>query len=440
MNIRKSSLAGLLLAGIISMFCSCSPTTGSAGPDNIILLSGNATGIKCQMPVSIGDVATDIGTKSIRFSEALAPGRITDMQVYEDYSFLQDDMGRIFCIEDDSIVNVLCLSADGADSTRILSCTYSPSRKTLYVTKENEAAILCYSVPSFRQTGTLDITGYDKKITCIDDDLLIFEGYKNSYKFTSVAGSPVIPPSYQSYDLYRYRLDTGAMDSINANSMICYSMFSTRCISRDNNGTYISLPGFISRAIQYNAETLEDAYLVQFGDNRMGRLHGFPDDKRNIFYNDLAYMIGDTTIAEHYIPIGCNLFHCDNDRKSFWIGDNRESAQLGKKDTLSSRYLYAICNEDNLCMEYTVFIPVKENGTFNLKDFHDIVPLCMHDGYTYCVFQGNRQELSALLNVPYPCDPDYELAPTAAVILDLAPEDRSSLIVLRAKFGTRIMK
>ena len=132
--------------------------------------------------ITFENIATDIDSLSIRYdTSSVTVGRICDMQVYDDYSFIADDAEQIFCIQNDTITGTLAPFGEERDSTsHITGWTYSPERKTLYLSLNGDLPVLCYDVPSMTLTDTLLIASGEKKLAWTNGSLLVLAPSKTS--------------------------------------------------------------------------------------------------------------------------------------------------------------------------------------------------------------------------------------------------------------------
>lgn len=398
MNISKLTTTALI-AGLVLASC------GQKEPQSGILVDDTK-----YQTITLEDMASELEVFKIRTDPSLLTGECEDMQVHDDYIFLSD-YERVYCIENDSVIGVLDKRGRGhGEYTDIGRWGYLPEKNVLYVW--NNKSMLYYSVPDFQfirkeDSELIPEAFYGDESFFIDNDmadsLATIHFWLSKRSNTTGQKTRLMPISY---------LSNGFLDG---NQQITVS----------DDGIYFSVCGRNNKLMLYDGSGLREVASVRYDDKfaipeKIDRYEGLNLDlsvsngtlaeEMNKLTEYNAYFHNEDENAKRAFGCFCPTFA--DESWSFW--------HFHHESQLYATF-YTIVNGTEAC-NYLITIP----GLAEMDEPATFAPCTMHDGYVYCLYQGNREMLT---------DPDTEPSPLASRILELAPDsnDDDALIVLRAR-------
>lgn len=285
---------------------------------------------------------------------------------------LDENLQTLYYVVDNRVVSKLKTVGRGPREYRnITDIAYSSADKTLYAYSPDRQSIYCYKMPGFEFAGKRDLKQDVNAMILLDDKNLLLTGYD----YDSCAQSGI----------YRYNLESGAIDRIIENNYVGNTYTSTSSFCKKDGRVYFVMPGSGNTIYQYNGTALQPFARIDYGS------FNFDNDLCNIDGSKTEDMIKYFSYTEEKdFAIGCYFLDVNGSSITYW-----HSPHISKK----YRKYYTVCKGEE-SRNYSISI-----ASLNYKYF----PMMIENGVYTTIIQGDWESK---------IKPDEPLSPLAQRIVE----------------------
>ena len=294
--------------------------------------------------VWLDDIATDIDIQPIVADYPLETF-LTICGNDSEFVALDENLQTLYYVVDNRVMSKLKTVGRGPrEYQNITGIAYSLADKTLYAYSPDRQSIFCYQMPSFEFAGQRDFKLDVNAMILLDDKYLLLTGYD----YDSCANSGI----------YRYNLESGAIDRIIENNYVGNTFTSTSSFCKKGGNVYFVIPGSGNTIYQYNGTALQPYARIDYGsfnfDNDLCSIDGnkTEDMLKYFSYTDEK----DFAIGGYYLDVNDSTI-------TYWhhphIGKKYRSYYTVCKDGESYNYSISIAG-----LNYTLFPMMIENGVY----------------------------------------------------------------------------
>lgn len=321
--------------------------------------------------VWLDDIATDIDIHPIVADYPLETF-LTICGSDSEFVALDENLQTLYYVVDNRVVSKLKTVGRGPrEYQNITGIAYSLADKTLYAYSPDRQSIYCYKMPGFEFAGKRDLKQDVNAMILLDDKNLLLTGYD----YDSCAQSGI----------YRYNLESGAIDRIIENNYVGNTYTSTSSFCKKDGRVYFVMPGSGNTIYQYNGTALQPFARIDYGS------FNFDNDLCNIDGNKTEDMIKYFSYTEEKdFAIGCYFLDVNGSSITYW-----HSPHISKK----YRKYYTVCKGEK-SRNYSISI-----AGLNYKLF----PMMIENGVYTTIIQGDWESK---------IKPDEPLSPLAQRIVE----------------------
>ena len=294
--------------------------------------------------VWLDDIATDIDIQPIVADYPLETF-LTICGNDSEFVALDENLQTLYYVVDNRVMSKLKTVGRGPrEYQNITGIAYSLADKTLYAYSPDRQSIFCYQMPSFEFAGQRDFKLDVNAMILLDDKYLLLTGYD----YDSCANSGI----------YRYNLESGAIDRIIENNYVGNTFTSTSSFCKKGGNVYFVIPGSGNTIYQYNGTALQPYARIDYGsfnfDNDLCSIDGnkTEDMLKYFSYTDEK----DFAIGGYYLDVNDSTI-------TYWhhphIGKKYRSYYTVCKDGESYNYSISIAG-----LNYKLFPMMIENGVY----------------------------------------------------------------------------
>ena len=292
----------------------------------------------------LDDIATDVDIQPIVADYPLETFH-TICGSGSEFVALDENAQTMYYVVDNRVVSKLKTVGRGPREYRnIIDIAYSAADKTLYAYSPDRHSIYCYRMPGFEFIGQCDFKLDVNAMILLDDKNLLLTGYD----YDSCANSGI----------YRYNLESGAIDRIIEANYISKTYTSTSSFCKKDGRVYFVMPGFGNTIYQYNDTALQPYARIDYGS------FNFDNDLCSIDGNKTEDMLKYFSYTEEKdFAIGSYYLDVNDSTITYW-----HHPHIGKK----YRSYYTVCKEGesrnysiNIAgLKYKLFPMMIENGVY----------------------------------------------------------------------------
>lgn len=321
--------------------------------------------------VWLDDIATDIEIQPIVADYPLETFH-TICGSGSEFVALDENAQTMYYVVDNRVVSKLKTVGRGPREYRnIIDIAYSAADKTLYAYSPDRHSIYCYRMPGFEFIGQCDFKLDVNAMILLDDKNLLLTGYD----YDSCANSGI----------YRYNLESGAIDRIIEANYISKTYTSASSFCKKSGIVFFAMPGSGNTIYKYDGTVPQPYARIDFG------RFNFDNDLFSIDGNKVEDLIKYARYTdEKDFAIGCYFLDVNGSSITYW-----HSPHISKK----YRKYYTVCKGSE-CHNYSIRI-----AGLNLKVF----PMMIKNGVYTTIIDGDRESK---------IKPDEQLSPLAEKIVE----------------------
>ncbi|MBO7145070.1 MAG: 6-bladed beta-propeller [Salinivirgaceae bacterium] len=213
---------------------------------------------------------------------------------------LDENVQTLYYVVDNHVVSKLKTVGRGPREYRnIIDIAYSAADKTLYAYSPDRRSIYCYRMPGFEFIGQCDFKLDVNAMILLDDKNLLLTGYD----YDSCANSGI----------YRYNLESGAIDRIIEANYISKTYTSTSSFCKKGGNVYFVIPGSGNTIYQYNGTALQPYARIDYGS------FNFDNDLCSIDGNKTEDMLKYFSYTEEKdFALGCYFLDVTGSTITYW--------------------------------------------------------------------------------------------------------------------------
>ena len=321
--------------------------------------------------VWLDDIATDVDIQPIVADYPLETFH-TICGSDSEFVALDENLQTLYYVVDNRVVSKLKTVGRGPREYRnIIDIAYSAADKTLYAYSPDRQSIYCYKMPGFEFAGKRDLKQDVNAMILLDDKNLLLTGYD----YDSCANSGI----------YRYNLESGAIDRIIENNYVGNTFTSTSSFCKKSGNVFFAMPGSGNTIYQYNGTALQSYARIDYGS------FNFDSDLFSIDGNKVEDLIKYARYTdEKDFALGGYYLDVNDSTITYW-----HRPHIGKK----YRIYYTVC-KDGKSRNFSISI-----AGLNYKLF----PMMIENGVYTTIIQGDWESK---------IKPDEPLSPLAQRIVE----------------------
>ena len=321
--------------------------------------------------VWLDDIATDFEVQPIVCDYPLETF-LTICGSDSEFVALDENVQTMYYVVDNRVVSKLKTVGRGPREYRnITDIAYSTVDKTLYAYSPDRHSIFCYKMPGFEFAGQRDFKQDVNAMILFDDKNLLLTGYD----YDSCANSGI----------YRYNLESGAIDRIIETNYVGKTFTSTSSFCKKGGIVYFMMPGSGNTIYKYDGTVPQPYARIDYGS------FNFDNDLCNIDGNKTEDMMKYFSYTEEKdFAIGCYYLDVNDSAITYW-----HRPHIGKK----YRIYYTVCKGE-VSRNYSISI-----AGLNYKLF----PMMIKNGVYTIIIQGDWESK---------IKPDEPLSPLAHRIVE----------------------
>lgn len=294
--------------------------------------------------VWLDDIATDIEIQPIVCDYPLET-LLTICGSDSEFVALDENLQTMYYVVDNRVVSKLKTVGRGPREYRnITDIAYSTADKTLYAYSPDRHSIFCYKMPDFEFVGQRDFKQDVNAMILFDDKNLLLTGYD----YDSCANSGI----------YRYNLESGAIDRIIEANYISKTYTSASSFCKKSGNVFFAMPGSGNTIYKYDGTVPQPYARIDFGrfnfDNGLFSIDGnkVEDLIKYARYTDEK----DFAIGSYYLDVNDSTI-------TYW-----HRPHIGKKYSI----YYTVCKGEEshnysigiAGLNYKLFPMMIENGVY----------------------------------------------------------------------------